>query len=74
MYFLPFNYKIITHESVVIVGSVIQATGSVHFEEGLWIDKQLKGQNDLQRVCTIPGILPGAAVQGVPKPASKFQT
>ena len=41
-------------------GSVIQAIGRVEFEEGLLIVNQLKAQNDLQRVCTTPKILPRA--------------
>ena len=37
-------------------GSVIQATGLVEFEDGLWIGNHLKAQNGLQRVCTIPRV------------------
>ena len=37
-------------------GSVIQATGKVEFEDGLWIGNYLKARNGLQRVCTIPGV------------------
>ena len=40
-----------------LAGSVIQATGIVEFEDGLWIGNQLKAQNSLQRVCTMPGVL-----------------
>ena len=39
-----------------VVGSVIQATGTVEFEDGLGIANYLKAQNGLQRVCTIPGV------------------
>ena len=42
-----------------VVGSVIQATGMVEFEDGLWIGNHLKAQNGLQRVHTISGVLPG---------------
>ena len=42
------------------VGSVIQATGTVELENGLWIGNHLKARNGLQRVCTIPGVRPGA--------------
>ena len=41
-------------------GCVIQATGTVEFEYGLWIGNHLKAQNGLQRACTIPRDLPGA--------------
>ena len=43
-----------------VVGSVIQATGMVEFEDGLWIGHHLKARNGLQRVSTIPGVRPGA--------------
>ena len=43
-----------------VAGSVIQATGTVEFEDGLWIGNHLKAQNGLQRVCTLPGFRPGA--------------
>ena len=33
-----------------MAGSVIQATGMVEFEDGLWIGNHLKTQNGLQRV------------------------
>ena len=36
------------------MGSVIQGTGMVEFEDGLWIGNHLKAQNGLQRVRTIP--------------------
>ena len=42
-----------------VAGSVIQATGAVEFEDGLWIGNHLKAQNGLQRVRTIPGVRPG---------------
>ena len=42
-----------------MVGTVIQATGTVDFEDGLWIGKHLKARNGLQRVPTIPGVQPG---------------
>ena len=42
-----------------MAGSVIQATGTVEFEDGLWIGNNPKAQNGLQRVRTIPGIRPG---------------
>ena len=43
-----------------MAGSVIQATGRVEFEDGLWIGNHLKARNGLQRVCTIPWVQPGA--------------
>ena len=43
-----------------MAGSVIQATGTVEFEDGLWIGNHLKAQKGLQRVRTIPGVRPGA--------------
>ena len=43
-----------------MVGSVIQATGTVEFEDGLWIGNHLKAQNGLQRARIILGIQPGA--------------
>ena len=43
-----------------VAGSVIQATGTVEFEDGLWIGNHLTVQNGLQRVCIIPGVQPGA--------------
>ena len=39
-----------------VAGSVIQATGMVEFEDGLWIGNHLKARNGLQRVCTIPEV------------------
>ena len=38
-----------------MVGSVIQATGTVEFEDVFWIGNYLKAQNGLQRVRIIPG-------------------
>ena len=43
---------LVNRESVA--GSVIQATGMVDFEDGLWIGNHLKARNGLHRVCTIP--------------------
>ena len=43
-----------------VVGSVIQATGTVQFEDELQIGNHLKAWNGLQRVSFIPGIRPGA--------------
>ena len=40
-----------------MLGSVIQATGVVEFEDGLWIGNPLKARNGLQSVCNIPGVL-----------------
>ena len=45
-----------------MAGSVIQATGMLEFEDGLWIGNHLKARNGLQRVRTIPGVQPGAVV------------
>ena len=39
-----------------MAGFVIQATGTVEFEDGLWIGNHLKARNGLQRVRTIPGL------------------
>ena len=44
-------------ESVEV--SVIQANGTVEFEDGLWIGNHVKAGNGQQRVCTIPGVQPG---------------
>ena len=52
-----FSKDIKDRESVA--GSVIQATGTVEFEDGLWIGNHLKARNGLQRVRTIPGVRPG---------------
>ena len=41
------------------MGSVIQATGMMEFEDGSWIGNHLKAQNGLQRVRTIPWVQPG---------------
>ena len=43
-----------------VTGSVIQATGTVEFEDGLWIGNHLKAKNGLQRIRNIPGVRPGA--------------
>ena len=43
-----------------MAGYVIQATGTVEFEDGLWIGIHLKARNGLQRVRSIPGVQPGA--------------
>ena len=53
------SYRITTpinRESVA--GSVIQATGTVEFEDGLWIGNHLKARNGLQRFRTIPEAQP----------------
>ena len=42
------------------MGSVIQATWTVEFKDGLCIVNHLKALNGLQRVSTIPGVQPGA--------------
>ena len=42
-----------------MAGSVIQAAGTVEFEDGLWIGNHLKARNGLQRVRNIPGVRPG---------------
>ena len=42
-----------------VAGSVIQATGTVEFEDSLWIGNHLRAQNGLQRVRTIPRVQPG---------------
>ena len=42
------------------MGSVVQVTGTLEFEDGLWIGNYLKAQNRLQRVRTIPEVEPGA--------------
>ena len=42
-----------------VAGFVIQATGTMEFEDGLWIGKYLQARNGPQRVRTIPGVLPG---------------
>ena len=46
-----------------MAGSVIQATGTVEFEAGLWIGIYLNAQNDLQSVRTIPGVHQGQGAQ-----------
>ena len=47
------------------MGSEIQVTGTVEFDNGLWIGNHLKARNDQQRVCTIPGVQPGTV--GTPR-------
>ena len=42
-----------------VVGSVIQATGIVEFEDCLWIGNHPKVRNGLQRDRTIPRVQPG---------------
>ena len=43
-----------------MAGSVIQATGAVEFEDGLWIGNQIMTRNGLQRgPRTLPEVLPG---------------
>ena len=43
-----------------MAGSVIQATGTVEFEDDLWTGNHLKARNGLQRVRILPGVQPGA--------------
>ena len=58
-----------------VAGSVIQATGTLEFEYGLWIGNHLKAQNGLQRVCTIPLIRPGAVrTPGFLRGQTEFQS
>ena len=45
-------------ESVLF--SVMKAKGKVALEDGIWIGNQLRVQNGLQRVGTIPVLLPVA--------------
>ena len=58
-----------------VAGSVIQATGTVEFEDGLWMGNHLKAQNGLQRVCTIPGVRPEPGISGLEKraPSSELE-
>ena len=57
------------------MGSVIQATGTVEFEDGLWIGNHLKAQNSLQRVRTIPEVQLGAVrTPGFLKGQTEFQS
>ena len=44
-----------------MVGSVIQATEMMEYEDGMLIENHLKTPNGLHGVCTIPGALSGAA-------------
>ena len=58
-----------------VAGSVIQATGTVEFEDGLWIGNHLKARNGLQRVRTIPGVRPGAVrTPGFLRGQTEFQS
>ena len=58
-----------------MAGSVIQATGTVEFEDGLWIGNHLMARNGLQRVRTIPGVRPGAVrTPGFLRGQTKFQS
>ena len=57
------------------MGSVIQATGTVDFEDGLWIGNHLKTRNGLQIVCTIPGVQPGVVyTPGFLRGQTEFQS
>ena len=58
-----------------MAGSVIQATGTVEFEDGLWIGNHLKARNGLQRVRTIPEVPPGAVrTPGFLRGQTEFQS
>jgi len=58
-----------------MAGSVIQATGTVLFWDGLWIGNHLKGQNGLQRVFTLSGVPPEAAcTPGFLRGQTEFQS
>ena len=71
--FLKVNRMVKNRESVA--GSVIQATGTVEFEDGLWIGNHLKARNGLQRVRTIPGVRPGAVrTPGFLRGQTEFQS
>ena len=60
----PFNLSKSDVETMIILGWLlgvhegfgIQATGTVEFEDGLWIGNHLKAGNSLQWVHTIPGV------------------
>ena len=57
-----------------MAGSVIQVTGTVEFEDGLWIGNHQKARNGLQRVCSILGVRPGAVcTTGFPRGQTEFQ-
>ena len=59
----------------VCAGSVVQATGTVEFEDGLWIGNHLTARNGLQRVRTIPGVQPGAVpTPGFLRGQTEFQS
>ena len=47
-----------------MTGSVIQGTGALEFQDGLWIGNHIKAQNGTQRVCTIPGVQPSKFLWG----------
>ena len=51
--------NIVAQNRESVAGFVIQATGMVKFESGLWIGNHIKARNGLQRVRTIPGVQPG---------------
>ena len=58
-----------------MAGSVIQATGTMVFEDGLLIGNHLDARNGLQRVCTIPGVQPGAVrTPGFLRGMTEFQS
>ena len=58
-----------------MVGSVIQATGTVEFEDGFWIGNHLKARNGLQKVLIIPGVQPGAVrTPGFLRGQTEFQS
>ena len=48
------------YDQEYVAGFVIQATGTVEFQDGLWVGNHLKAQNGLQRFRNIPGVQPGA--------------
>ena len=41
-----------------MASSAIQATGTVEFEDGLWLGNHIKAQDGLQKVRTVPGVQP----------------
>ena len=69
---IPFEFKIEAEPSKIeysqslesywqsVADSVIQATWTMEFEDGLWIGNHLKAQNGLQRVVNIPWVQPGS--------------
>ena len=54
------NYQWQQHYLESVVDSVIPASWTAEFEDGLWIGNNLKAQNGLQRVHTIPETGPGS--------------